>query len=132
MIKIAEVGNTIIRIATSGVEVKGGTKWTVYPELVTDPTLQKFSPEQQNREKDLRVTGFREKDDLSGHGINRDLATAVAQLRDNFGLDRYKDLGLVANQIDVDPKGEIAQILEKEYGIKPLEKETQASAEIKG
>ena len=132
MIKIAEAGNTILRIATSGVEVKGGTKWTVYPELVTDPTLQKFTPDQQSREGDLRVTGFREQDDLSDHGMNRDLAAAVAQLRDNLGLDRYKDLGLVANQIEVDPKGEIAQILEKEYGIKPLEKEGQAPAEIKG
>src|SRR3972149_8891866 len=123
MIKIAEKGNTMIRVATGGVEVKGGTQWTVYPEHVSDPTLQRFTPEQQNRAKELSITGFREKEDLSGHGMNKDLAEAIARLRDNLGLDQYKDLGFVADRIDVDPKGEIAKVLETEYSIKPLEKE---------
>ncbi len=132
MIRISETGNTMIRVATGGVEVKGGTQWTVYPEYVSDPTLQRFTPEQQNRAKELSITGFREKEDLSGHGMNKDLAEAIARLRDNLGLDQYKDLGFVADRIEVDPNGEVAKELETEYSIKPLEKEGQIPPEVKG
>ena len=121
----------MIRVATGGVEVKGGTHWTVYPEYVSDPTLQRFTPEQQNRAKELSITGFREKEDLSGHGMNKDLAEAIARLRDNLSLDQYKDLGFVADKIDIDPKGEIAKVLETEYGVKPFETEGQAPSEVK-
>jgi len=64
--------------------------------------------------------------------MNKALAEAIAQLRDNLGLEQYKDLGFVADKIDVDPKGEIAKVLETEFGIKPLEKEGQAPTEVKG
>ena len=132
MIKIAETGNTIIRVASGGVEVGGGTQWTVYPHRVDDPTFQKFTPKQQNRANELSITGFREKEDLSGHGMNKDVAEAIARLRDNLSLEQFKDLGLVADRIDVDPEGEIAKVLETEYGIESLEKEVQTSHEIKG
>ena len=132
MIKIAEAGNTIIMVATGGVEAKGGTQWTVYPHLVDDPTFQKLTPEQQIRVKELSITGFREKEDLSGYEMNKDLAEAIARLRDNLSLEQYKDLGLVADRINVDPKGEVAQVLEAEYGIKSIDKESQTSAEAKG
>ncbi|MFH1705483.1 MAG: hypothetical protein ABH867_01080 [Patescibacteria group bacterium] len=87
MMKIAETGNTMIKVATGGVEVEGGTQWTVYPEYVSDPTLQRFTREQQNRAKELSVTGFRKKEDLSGSGMTEDLAEAIARLQDNLGLD---------------------------------------------
>jgi len=132
MIQTATTGNTMIRIATSGVEVEGGTKWTVYPESKSDPTFQKFTPEQRNRAKELAITDFRKKEDLSGHGMNKEVAEAIVRLQGNLRLDQYKDLGLVANQIDVDPKGEIAQILETEFGVKPIDTEGQAPTEIKG
>jgi len=132
MIKIAETGNTIIRVATGGVKVKGGTQWTVYPLYVSDPTLQRFTREQQRRAEELNITGFREKGDFSGHRMNKDLSEAIARLRRNLGLDQYKDLGFVANRIDISPKGEIAKLLETEYDIKPLEKESQFPPEVKG
>ena len=122
----------MIRVATGGVEVEGGIKWTVYPYRVDDPTFQKLTPEQQNRAKELSITGFRGKEDLSGHGMNKDLAEAIARLRGNLGLEQYKDLGLVADRIDVDPKGEVSQVLEAEYGIKSIDKEGQTSTETKG
>ena len=122
----------MIRVATGGVEVKGGTQQTVYPEHVSDPTLQRFTREQQNRAKELSITGFRGKEDLSGRGMNKDLARAIAQLRDNLGLDQYKNLGFVADRIDVDLESEVAKILGTGYGIKPLEKEGQAPPEVKG
>jgi hypothetical protein len=131
MIKIAETGNTVIEIATTGVEVEGGTQWTVYPDKVDDPTFQKFTPEQQNRVKELSITGFRGKEDLGGHEMNKELAKAIAMLQRNLSLEQYKNLGLVADRIDVDPEGEVARVLETEYGIKSIEKEGQTSIETK-
>ncbi|EKD67743.1 MAG: hypothetical protein ACD_48C00239G0001 [uncultured bacterium] len=132
MIQIADKGNTMLRVATGGVEVAGGTRWTVYPEVVSDPTLQKFDPGQQNRIRELSITDLREKEDVSGHGMNENIAEAIVRLKRNLDLEQYKDLGLVADRIDVDPKSEIAKVLETEYGIKSLEKEIQTTAEVKG
>jgi len=129
MIKIAETGNTTIIIATG--EVAGGTQWTVYPYYVSDPTLLRFTPGQQIKAKELSITGRRDKEDLSGRGMDKDLAKTIAGLFIIVGLDRYKDLGFVVDKIDVDPKGEIAKVLETEYGIKSLEKESQISPEAK-
>ena len=129
MIKVAQEGNTTIQIATGGSEV--GTQWTVYPNLVSDPTFQKFTREQQNKVKELSITGFRDKEDLSGHKMNEALADAVAMLQRNVDLDQFKDLGLKVDQIDVDANGEIAKVLEEKYGIKPLV-EGQVATETKG
>lgn len=119
MITVADSGNTIIQIVTGGVEVAGGTQWTVYPYVFNDPTLQKFDREQQNRVKELSITDFRGKDDLSGHKMNEAIADAIAMLQRNVKLDRFKDLGLTVERIDVDPRGEIAKVLAEKYDIKP-------------
>jgi len=132
MIQIADKGNTMIRVATGGVEVAGGVKWTVYPDVVSDPTLQRFDLQQQNRIRELSITDFRGKEDLSGHEMKKKVAEAIARLKGNLDLEQYKDLGLVADRIDIDPEGEIARVLETEYGIKSLEKEIQTTSEVKG
>ena len=64
--------------------------------------------------------------------MNTKVAEAIARLKRNLDLEQCKDLGLVADRIDVAPEGEIAKVLETEYGIKSLEKEIKTNAEVKG
>jgi hypothetical protein len=94
MIKIRDKGNTSIQIATKGVEVKGGTQWTVFPYYRVDPTLQRFSNEERKEIQELSITDFREKDDLEGHKMKEAMAEAIARLRQTLELEQYKDLVL--------------------------------------
>jgi len=58
-------------------------------------------------------------------------AEAIARLRDNLVAEQNKDLGMVADRIDIEPEGDIAHILDGQYGIKALEQQTP-STEVKG
>ena len=130
MIKIAEEGNVTIRTVTGGVKAKGGAQWTVYPS--PDPSVEPHEREQKNLLRELSITDFREKEDLSGQRMREDMAEAIARIRRNLGNDRYKDLGLKADRIDVDPEGKIAGILEEKYEIRPIESESPVPPEMKG
>jgi hypothetical protein len=131
MLKIAKTGNTTIRIA-SGCNEAGATEWTVYPYLTKDPTLQQYEPAQQNKIHELNITGLKDKEDLTGRVMDQAIAEAIARLHRNVSSPQYKDLGLVVDQIDVDAGYDIANILESEYNITPLEKQNQISTEVKG
>lgn len=109
-----------------------GTKWVVYPHFVPDPTFQKLTREQREKEKELRISGIEKPgDDIGSSKMTKENAVAIAALIRTIEGDRYKDLGMVVNQIDVNPDGPIARILDKEYGIRAIETEGNAPSEVK-
>lgn len=128
-LKIAPVGNTIIRIATTGTEQ--GTRWTVYPYLVPDPTFQNFIPAQQARLRELGITGIQSPQESNMENACQK-AQAIAGLKQVLVDEQNADLGLVPSEIDIEPNGAVAKILKTEYCIKPLETEGEISPENKG
>jgi hypothetical protein len=132
MIVINPEGNTTIRIATSGTEL--GDKWTVYPYVDKDPTLQRFDSEKVTLIKELSITEFREKDDLTGKKEQEQMAESVARLLRNINeplSEELRGLGLKVHQIDIDPEGSVAKILEERYEIKGLSPEGLVKGEAK-
>lgn len=130
MIKIRSDGNTTIRVSTKGTD--RGTEWAVYPNLDTDPTLQSLTPEQREKERELRFRGIRKGgEDPSGTGMQDEIADAIASLLKNTERDRFQDLGIVVHQIDIDSEGRVAGRLDEKYGIRPVETEGQTPPEVK-
>lgn len=111
MIKIADEGNVVIRIATTGGE--SGDIWTVYPHIKNDPTLQNFGPDDKELIKSLSVSNT----DASGNTNLDKKAEAISRLIRN--LDDLQDFRLKIESIDTtDP--ELTSLLGKEYGIKDI------------